>query len=104
MKVYNAGICGHATVQDIEKGVIKKNDDYYDDLLHFYHLEYLMNDEDLQILEDRFEALYKACEQFQSEKIDREINSLNEICFLRQKMMIYREVIEVLKYLKKYYP
>lgn len=103
LQVYNAGICGHATVQDIEKGVIKKNDDYYDGLLHFYHLKYLMNDEDLQILEDRFEALYQVCEQFQSEKIDKEINSLFEICFSHQEMMIYREVIEVLNYLKKYY-
>ena len=64
----------YPTNHDIEKGVSKKDDELYDEIIKMYFVKYTLINKIYKLLNQNIENLYKAVERFDKKTIHNFIN------------------------------
>lgn len=94
-------VCGHQTLLEIEKGLVKKDDELYDRIMSFMKMEYHLNEDDFCFLKEWIDDLFDACD----------FHDLNKIVLLEQqfyekyqeKCIFIDDIKEILHLVHKFY-
>ena len=102
-EVVNQIHCSYKTYKDIENGLPKKNDDFYDGLQVFYsvhfHINYDLYESSISIIP----KLYQCVEMLDRNQINTITNELkNKIIKLKQ-YAYYKELFETLEFIERNY-
>ena len=93
----------YPTYHDIEKGVSKKDDELYDEIIKMYFVKYTLNNKIYKLLNQNIENLYKAVERFDKITIHNFINVFFEDYDNYKNDALFKELFITLKIIKKYY-
>lgn len=87
----------------MEKGLIKTDDEFYDQYIHFYHQSFKSKPNFENWNEDYLTRLYHAFEYYDANDFDHLWNELNNEFHEYQYCIYYQENIEMISYIFRYY-
>lgn len=95
--------CSYHTYKDIENGIIKKDDEYYDNLNNFYNINFNANYDNYFKCLNEVSKLYKTVETYNYNEIELTINKMNDLIDEYNEYPYYKELKITLNYINNHY-
>lgn len=96
-------ICSKKVYYEIEKGIPKKNDEYYDQILQRLNLNFYPIDPLSEWLNSYLPLLYHACEYMNQEEIQDLYTDYLQFFKDRKQYFVYEQYDQIFNYLFRYY-
>ena len=95
--------CDYRTYRDIEKGIIKKDNSYYNKLINYLKIQFYSNYEPLYECYDLIEPLYDAIEKYNYEIVNSILIDMKNKISSLSNYIFYKELFLTIEIIEKHY-